>query len=78
MQARRSYLVEEERDRRRGEVEDQLRAPEATPALARRPLKLVEELSPGAESPALVTEPCGFCNTTVSQLGRLPAAIPQI
>ena len=55
MQARRSYLVEEERDRRRGEVEDQLWAPKAPPTLARRPLKLVEELSPGGERPALVT-----------------------
>ena len=57
MEARRSLLVEEKRDRRRGEVEDELRAPERPPALARlRPFELVEELSPGGERPARVRE----------------------
>jgi len=57
VEARRSLLVEEKRDRRRGEVEDELRAPERPPALARlRPFELVEELSPGGERPARVRE----------------------
>ena len=57
MEARRSLLVEEKRDRRRGEVEDELRAPERPPALARlRPFELVEEMSPGGERPARVRE----------------------